>query len=168
MLDLLPFDIAVDATDFSQAFSAREYLELGIAEDVIAATDDEVLARLDEILTEWRAATAAGEYQADLDLAFHRALAEPSRNRVVMRLVQLLWEVRNRARESGVINPPRDLGTTMSRHELIANALRARDVVAYRAAIIEHYAASRRESLEFSSDGSAADVSEPVAGGRPA
>lgn len=148
MLDQLPFDIAVDATDFSEAFSAREYLELGMADDIMARADAGLDEALDAILTEWRKRLEAGQYEAELDLAFHRTLAAGIENHVAIRLVELLWAVRDRARESGVISPPRDITTTFERHVAIAGALRDRDLDAYRAAVAEHYAGSRREAAE--------------------
>jgi DNA-binding FadR family transcriptional regulator len=146
MLDHLPFDIVVDATDFAQAFSAREYLELGMAADIVGQADPDLLQLLGEIIGKWTATAATGDYQAELDLAFHRALVDSLQNHVVLRLVELLWEIRNRARESGVISGPVDLQANLDRHIAIARALEAHDVDAYRDAIIEHYAGSRRES----------------------
>jgi DNA-binding FadR family transcriptional regulator len=139
MLDFLPFDIAADL-DFAQAFSARQYLELGMAEDLLAGERGEAIRRLREILEQWREATDRRKYLPELDLAFHRTLSESVGNHVASRLVELLWEVRNRARARGVIKAPPDLPALYGRHVAIVDALEARDMPAYRAAIKEHYA----------------------------
>jgi DNA-binding FadR family transcriptional regulator len=159
MLDNLPFDVVFDGTDFTQAFNAREYLELGMADDVIKGTSAAAQVRLTELIADWRTATSAGAYRPELDLAFHVTLGEGLANHVVSRLVQLLWEVRNRAQASGVIPLPTNLEANLARHIAIAAALEARDPVAYRDAIIEHYAGSRREH---------ASVSERASSGEPA
>lgn len=140
MLDFLPFDIAVDGLDFAQAFSARQYLELGMAEDLLDGDRENAILRLHEILREWKTATDRQEYLPELDLAFHRTLSESVGNHVASRLVELLWEVRNRARARGVIQPPPDLPGLYGRHVAIVQALEARDMPAYRAAIKDHYA----------------------------
>lgn len=138
MLDFLPFDIA-DGLDFAQAFSARQYLELGMAEDLLNGDRADALRGLHEILGEWKAATDRNKYLPELDLAFHRTLSESVGNHVASRLVELLWEVRNRARATGVIQPPPDLPALYGRHLAILEALEARDMPAYRAAIKAHY-----------------------------
>lgn len=140
MLDFLPFDIAADGLDFAQAFSARQYLELGMAEDLLAGERSDPIRRLREVLRQWELAIDEGEYRAELDLAFHQTLSESIGNHVATRLVELLWEVRNRARASGVIQSPPDLRALYGRHLAIVEALEARDMPAYRAAIKEHYA----------------------------
>jgi DNA-binding FadR family transcriptional regulator len=146
MLDNLPFDIVFDDQDFAQSFDAREYLELGMAHAVFEPSNAEAFEGLRGILTRWRTATEAGEYPAELDLAFHLTLSDSIGNHVVSRLVELLWEVRNRAQASGAIPAPLDLHALLARHEAIALALESRDASAYREAIIEHYAASRVEA----------------------
>ena len=40
MLDNLPFDVVFDGKDFAQSFNAREYLELGMAHDVLEGPAD--------------------------------------------------------------------------------------------------------------------------------
>jgi DNA-binding FadR family transcriptional regulator len=150
MLDNMPFDIIFDIEDFAQAFNAREYLELGMADAVVADANAAALVELQKILADWRTATATGEYLPELDLAFHATLSACLENHVVTRLVELLWEVRNRARASGAIEPPHDLPALLARHEAIANALELRDKGLYRRAIANHYAASR---LEFTPRG---------------
>lgn len=139
MLDFLPFDIA-EGLDFAQAFSARQYLELGMAEDLLAGEREGAIRRLKDIMRKWKTATDRKEYLAELDLAFHQTLSDSVGNHVASRLVELLWEVRNRARASGVIGYPTDLQALYGRHLAIVVALEARDMPAYRAAIKEHYA----------------------------
>lgn len=139
MLDFLPFDIA-DGLDFAQAFSARQYLELGMADDLLAGEREGAIRRLKDIMRQWKTATNRKEYHPELDLAFHKTLSESVGNHVASRLVELLWEVRNRARASGVIGYPTDLPALYGRHLAIVKALEARDMPAYRAAIKEHYA----------------------------
>jgi DNA-binding FadR family transcriptional regulator len=139
MLDFLPFDIAADL-DFAQAFSARQYLELGMAEDLLDGERTDAVRRLHEILRKWKAATGRKEYVAELDLAFHQTLSESVGNHVASRLVELLWEVRNRARARGVLQAPPDLPALYGRHLAIVEALEARDMPSYRAAIKDHYA----------------------------
>lgn len=139
MLDFLPFDIA-DGLDFAQAFTARQYLELGMSEDLLGGNRTDAIRRLHDILRQWKTAMAKNKYLPELDLAFHRTLSETVGNHVASRLVELLWEVRNRARARGVIQPPSDLPALYERHVAIVDALEARDMPAYRAAIKEHYA----------------------------
>jgi DNA-binding FadR family transcriptional regulator len=150
MLDFLPFDIA-EGLDFAQAFSARQYLELGMAEDLLGGERADAIGELHDILRQWKTATERNEYLPELDLSFHRTLSESVGNHVASRLVELLWEVRNRAQAIGVIQPPPDLGALYDRHVAIVEALEARDMPAYRAAIQEHYA----------------DVAAPASGARP-
>jgi DNA-binding FadR family transcriptional regulator len=145
MLDNLPLNIGVDSEEFTQAFAARAYLELGMSEDVVTQATEAHLKQLRTVVDAWRSASTLGKYLPQRDLEFHKALAAPANNIVVSRLLEMLWEVRNRARQGGAIPRAKYPKAQFERHEAIYQALRGRDLVAYRQAVNEHYAGSLRE-----------------------
>jgi DNA-binding FadR family transcriptional regulator len=145
MLDNLPLNIGVDSEEFAHAFAAREYLELGMAEEVVRRATPEQVTELRSVIEGWRSISKAGKYPPQRDLEFHKTLASAAENVVVSRLLEMLWEVRNRARQGGAIPRAMYPKAQFERHEAILDALERRDIAAYRRAIVEHYAGSRRE-----------------------
>jgi DNA-binding FadR family transcriptional regulator len=145
ILDNITFGLSNERDDFAEAIDIRCWLELGMAEDLAAAVTAQQLAAIDELLQVWGRETEDGLYLPERDQAFHQLVVSTTGNSFACRLLDLLWDVRDRAHEVGLIQEPRDLMGNFVLHTAIFEALRSRDADHLRAAAISHYEFVRRE-----------------------
>lgn len=110
-------------------------------------SEDE-FARLEEIVSQGEAAEAAGDFVrvADLDYAFHRALAQATGNRYLSRFLLHLHQVATRFNYAAW---KRD-GTasqSVGEHRRILETLRRRDPAAAKSVMLEHIEQARQRVL---------------------
>ena len=130
---------------FEQALDARCAIEAGMATAVCSHCDSSQLRELRRIITDWSKEVAAGRYSAVCDAAFHRCLSSRAGNHLVTRLLDTLWELRNRALMRGVAREPPDVVEVYERHRHMLRALEAGDPEALREAVEAHYIGAHNE-----------------------
>jgi DNA-binding FadR family transcriptional regulator len=139
ILDNLTFGLSDERDEFAEAIETRRWLELGLVDDLVAAITKQQLAEMEELLRQWRRETEAGLYPPERDRGFHHLVVSSAGNGLASRLLDLLWDVRQRAHEAGAIEEPRDLMANLVLHERIFDALSRRNAPDLRAAVIGHY-----------------------------
>lgn len=141
------------AEDIQQLYELRELLEGGAARAAAKAATDTDIARMEMICdqTEKELTNASSQIWADLDHAFHAAIAEASHNeRIARALQQLLTECHSVFYTSWSARPPAESEMKVQRkavladHQELLRLIRSRD-----AAGAEDKA---REDMRLSSD----------------
>ncbi|MGA4508966.1 FadR/GntR family transcriptional regulator [Propionibacteriaceae bacterium G1746] len=126
----------------------REGIDMLVADQLIAAhgrqDDPEREARLDVLVARMRDQNARGEGFMQEDREFHTTLLELGGSLLMQQLVAALWEVHTIVVPQLGITPPEDMDSTVDAHGAMLDAVRAADVEAYRAAVVQHYAPLHR------------------------
>ncbi len=147
-MDVGPFELT----------EARMMVEAEVAALAASLITDEELDALAALLPAMEAANREGHGE-DVDRAFHRAVAEATRNSAMVAIVDQLWLMRSQSPQcAAMFARSRERGTkpVVAEHEAIVQALRARDPRAARAAMRAHLArvlqylldASETEAIE--------------------
>jgi DNA-binding GntR family transcriptional regulator len=128
----------ISARDIEEIYALREVVE-GLAARLAAElADDRVIRRLRSLIASQHACVPTGNFEkyGDLDLSYHRCIRESSGNRRLLSVteafdgqVRLLIDTSTRART---------LPTSIQEHEVIAQAIAARDPSAAEAAMQRH------------------------------
>jgi GntR family transcriptional repressor for pyruvate dehydrogenase complex len=107
-----------------EVFELRQLLEPSICYLAAERATPEDLAKLDSILNEQRRQVELGHPGASEDGSFHRALAEATHNRAILRLGSALIDVLALSRDPRYQTPQRAL-TSLTSHEHIIEAVKA-------------------------------------------
>ena len=125
-----------------QVVQMRKYLDLGLAEAVVASyAEGRSTEELHFIVDDMIAKAKKGESFQSADVAFHAGILEGLNNDVVVQFTSAIWLVHN------TIVPPllssqedAQLLRTARAHRDMLASVEAGDVQAYREAVIAHYA----------------------------
>jgi GntR family transcriptional repressor for pyruvate dehydrogenase complex len=124
-----------------ELIEARILFEGEAAAVAAAAIDDETLARLDEALAEMAAFDPSSPEALDADRRFHMLIAEATGNTVITTVIEMLWELRERAPLSARIfaeGRREGVHPRVDEHQLIVDALRAHDSTLARKTMRDH------------------------------
>ncbi|MCL6526832.1 MAG: GntR family transcriptional regulator [Thermaceae bacterium] len=131
--------------DIHEIYSLREVLE-GLAARLAVEGGDQALApRLEKLLAQQRKAAERGDlgFYGDLDLEFHKAFWEASRNRRLLATAETIdGQIRILINSSAVI--PGRLPESRAEHEAILQAVAGQDPEAAEAAMRQHVRNARR------------------------
>lgn len=133
----LLYSLFFESTELLEILQVREALELSFIDQVIQKIDTESLNMLQQILSRMEEKARHGHLFDAEDAAFHRALFTPLGNSILLRLLDIFWEVLRRLREP--IEVERDPIGSFERHRKIFEAIRERDVEKARLALAEHF-----------------------------
>jgi DNA-binding FadR family transcriptional regulator len=137
VLGSLMYNLLFESTELLEILQVREALEYYFLDWVIDAIGPEDIQKLEEILSLMEKKARQGELFDEEDAAFHRLLFAPVGNALLLRLLDIFWEVLHRLRDP--IEVERDpLGSYM-RHKRILDALREGDKEKARAFLVEHF-----------------------------
>jgi DNA-binding FadR family transcriptional regulator len=141
IVESLPYAILVDYRDLDCILDVRRIIEIGMAEQVVAARTEEQVRRLREIVDAWQAelAKSAKAYPATLDREFHTVFVSEVKNALLGKLLDMFWQVFNRARGGTKLVAPQDPLETFTYHVQLLKALESGDVEKLRGALVEHY-----------------------------
>ncbi|MEU6843846.1 FadR/GntR family transcriptional regulator [Streptomyces sp. NPDC046716] len=127
----------------------RELFERGMAEQLVAALDEEQVDRLQGYVdTMRRTGAGKGNGFVDADRSFHTLLVAPLGNNLIGQLSAAFWDV------YVIVAPHLDVFTheygaaTIANHQRIVDAVRARDAAEFEAALVDHYEPVRRRIME--------------------
>lgn len=136
MVDPLAFLSLVfrSGTNPFNILQARQVMEIGMVDHLVANVEDTHLAKLEAILDRMAAAVEAGDHEAydREDMAFHRALAEATGNPVLERVLSLLLkkmreQLWQEIRQRYYFCDPHYMPAGLEVHRRILAALRERD-----------------------------------------
>ncbi len=140
LLDGLQYQLLGSLREVGEFLQVRLVLEQGYIDEVIERIDDRDVDALESAVATMRQAAGHGEASPDEDRAFHHLLFEPTRNTVLLQLLDMFWTLYHMAEENT------DDGdaqlSILDDHLAVLAAVRARDHAAARAAILRHYAAA--------------------------
>jgi GntR family transcriptional regulator, transcriptional repressor for pyruvate dehydrogenase complex len=136
---------------YEQINDVREMIETRVARQAAASASAEDIAHLAAIHEEFIARADDPEITSQLDVAFHRAIAESVHNPLLLVMLDsiepILLEIRRR-----VALVPGRAGRAMEAHGLILQRIREHDPVAAELAMTEHLEESRAVWRDLAAD----------------
>lgn len=139
ILNNLAYGIMFDLKQLTDVFEVRYHLEYSMAEKAVQAVTTAQLNRLHDVLDIMLTNAKKNVYSAQIDRTFHLYLHENVKNVVLMKILEIFWEVLRRAEEKASFPPPDNAMESYLVHVPIVEALEARDVEGMREAIKTHY-----------------------------
>ena len=137
VLESLSYQMRFRPQMFAEVFRVRVWLESAAIEEAVRGISDEVVHELEGILAEWRRRIHIGASHVELDEAFHRALYQSLHNSTLLGLFRVFWIVFQTLDIEAIRTTDPELGVV--EHELLLDAIRARDAVLARQRLIEHF-----------------------------
>src|SRR5690606_28404444 len=137
LLESLSYQMRLRPQMFAEVFRIRVWLESAAIEEAVRGISDEKVAELDAILAEWRRRIDVGESHVELDEAFHRTLYMSLNNSTLLGLFRVYWIEFQPMDIDAVRTTDPELG--VAEHELLLDAIRARDATLARQRLIEHF-----------------------------
>jgi DNA-binding FadR family transcriptional regulator len=135
----LNYSMLFDVEDAHEVLEVRERLELSFIGDAAAAMNEGSLEVLRALVAAMRRRADQGRLYLEEDIAFHRTIYETVGNRLLIKLLDVFWDVYNHLRDRSLLDV-RDLHEQVSGHEQILRALEARDGEAARHYLVPHFA----------------------------
>lgn len=123
----------------AELLETRKMIEPPLAARAASLAKDDDIARLEEILARQTAKARAGEVAIEEDSEFHYALATAARNRVVLKVVDVLMDLLQDSRERSLQVPGR-LQKSLHGHQRILDAVKRADAEAAERAMRRHLA----------------------------
>jgi DNA-binding FadR family transcriptional regulator len=139
ILNNLAYGIMFDLKQLGEVFEVRYQLERGMVEKVIKNVQADQLSRLNAVLDVMLTNAQKGIYSIEMDRTFHQHLHENVNNTVLLKILDIFWEVLRRAEENASFPPPDDPMTSYLVHVPIVEALEAGNIDAMREALKNHY-----------------------------
>lgn len=127
-----------DLTTAAELVDVRDILETALVARVAAGADPELVAELEQIVSDMEGALQRGETFQEADRRFHEQLYSRMNNSLVLQFVRAFWEILDAVRPqlaSGLSDPATDVGY----HRTIVECIRAGDVDGARDAMTEHF-----------------------------
>jgi len=143
----LGYSMMYDAHDLLELMEVRERLEMSFIEDAIASLTDETVLGLRRIIED--VATHIGESGCtpllmQADKAFHCRLYRDVNNAVLLKLLEVFWNVFAQLSAEALIRPGDDVAHFVYIHSELLRTIEARDVEAARRYLPIHFEDSRR------------------------
>ena len=144
ILDNLAYSLLVDRTSILELVFVRRQLEAGAIEAVALTASPAQLRVLRSLVDRMGERAARGEAFTEEDRFFHQALFSGLENPLLLKLLDVFWQVYRRLRDQAPPLVEEDLVRTWESHRCIVEALERRDPVAARAATMESIALLER------------------------
>jgi DNA-binding FadR family transcriptional regulator len=138
ILQNLEYSMLFDLEDIIEILEIRQRLEAAFIQDAILSMSKETVAELRRLIEEMRRKTSSSEAPTQEDFAFHRAIFQPIGNRVLMKLLDIFWDVFKNLRDTSVIAPS-DPQRFLLEHKRVLQAIEAKDAELARQRIVEHF-----------------------------
>lgn len=157
IVDNLAYSMLFDREDVQELLEIRERLEVSFIPDAIAAMTEECLEELRALADEMRRKANAGVNFLDEDLAFHRAMYQVTGNHLLVKLLNIFWDVYQHLRDESWLTLM-DLDALARTHESILQAIEAKEVDVAQRCLVDHFHAieERLRIVRQESGGSAA------------
>jgi DNA-binding FadR family transcriptional regulator len=139
ILNNLAYGLLFDLKQLNDILEARYHLESSMAEKVVQNVTVEQVNRLHGVLDIMLTNAKKGMYSAEMDRIFHQYLNANVNNTVLMRILDIFWQVLQRAEESASFPPPDNPMQSYQVHVPIVEALEAHDIEEMRNALMRHY-----------------------------
>jgi GntR family transcriptional repressor for pyruvate dehydrogenase complex len=157
--------IAREENALLDLFEVRRLLEPQLAALAAARADAAELDELEDLLGKQAQQVAEGGTGAELDTAFHSALARAAKNTLLLRLNDTLMQCLRDSRRRSLETPERP-GRSLAGHRAILRALQARDEKAAQRAMLKHLEEIEHNVLH-AAEGAEAAAGRPAEGAGP-
>lgn len=137
LTDHLRFMFEVEGATVREIAATRRMIECGFVPVIVAVADEGDFAQMQAAIDRMREHTRRGEPFTDADMAFHQAMANATKNRVMAGFGVIVQEFFRHIRSQITVNEAKQL-QSIREHELILQALRDRDVASAQSAIELH------------------------------
>ncbi len=138
ILQNLGYSMMVDVEDVEEILAVRQRLEEGFIGDAIAAMDEETLAQLRELVNEMRRKAAMGQGYRQEDLKFHRLIYQKVGNKLLLKLLDVFWEVYKNLRDETMVVAT-NFPAEAENHWAIFQAIETKQVEEARRQIAYHF-----------------------------
>ncbi len=139
LLEHLPYGLMDDLGNLSDLLQMRAFLELGMADAVLARLTEEQLGAARAVLEQMKAQAAAGGVSPEADREFHRLYCQNLNNPLISKVTDVFWQAFRRASQHAAIGDT-DPARTYRDHERVVRALETGDLTGLRNALEQHYA----------------------------
>ncbi|MEU5027939.1 FadR/GntR family transcriptional regulator [Streptomyces milbemycinicus] len=126
----------LNPAELLQVMEVRAYIEPSVTARAAARATPADIVQLHALLDAMRREPSRQEF-TDLDRTFHRAIAQYTRNPLLLRLLDRVYEIGEPGRRSSPLSAARRR-STIEEHQAILRAVEARDPEAARAASEAH------------------------------
>jgi DNA-binding FadR family transcriptional regulator len=139
ILETLGYGMRFDTKTLAELAQIRVLLERAAIEDAVETLGAEDLARLEELLTDWRARIESGQpHVAKLDEEFHRILYGALNNQTFMKLFEVFW-IAFENLDDPIIHDARPPQQEYAYHRAIFDAIQAGDADLARHLMTQHF-----------------------------
>lgn len=161
ILDNLAYSVGSDGNSVAELLYVRKQLEAGAIEDVAARVGPAQLRVLRSIVDRMGERAAQGQSFPEEDRFFHRTLFMGLDKPLLLKLLDVFWEVYRRLRDETPLAETVDPVRSWENHRRIVEAVESGDGAAARAAVVSHFAgleARLRDARWQTGDAGAASV----------
>ena len=134
----LAYSMLCDIEDVKELLLVRERLEVSFVGDAIENMDEATLAELRQLIREIQAKARAGESFVPDDLAFHRAIYRVIGNHLLLKLLDIFWDVYRNLRDQS-LQAVHDPDVQARNHEAILGAIESKNVQLAQKCIVDHF-----------------------------
>lgn len=139
ILDNLTYSIGQDQDSVGELLYVRKQLEAGAIEDVAARVTPAQLRVLRSVVDRMGERAAQGQASTEEDRFFHRALFAGLEAPLLMKLLDVFWEVYRRLRDQTTLAHTADPVRSWENHRRIVEALETGNPATARAAMLHHF-----------------------------
>ena len=130
VINPLLFAVLMEASDVDALYEFRRMIDVGYTQIAAAKATDEDFAHMTALIDEMKAYRASGERDEEqlmqLDLSFHCAVLEATKNPLVIKTGRMVMEM-FRETVKQAISTPGGVSWTIEQHERLLVALQSRD-----------------------------------------
>jgi len=134
----LAYSMLCDVEDVKELLLVRERLEVSFIGDAIASMDEATLEELRQLIRKIQVKARAGESFVPDDLAFHRAIYRVIGNRLLLKLLDIFWDVYRNLRDQS-LQVVHDPDVQARNHEAILTAIESKNVQLAQKHIVDHF-----------------------------
>jgi DNA-binding FadR family transcriptional regulator len=140
ILDNLAYSVGYDRNSVTELLYVRKQLEAGAIEDAVTRVTPSQLRVLRSIVDRMGERAARAESSTEEDRFFHRTLFMHSEHPLLLKLLDVFWEVYRRLRDQTVLAETADPVRSWENHRRIVEALESGNPADARAAMLSHFA----------------------------
>ncbi len=134
----LNYSMLFDVEDVREVLEVRERLEISFIADAAAAMNEGTLDNLRALVEAMYRRADQGRIFLEEDIAFHRTIYGAGGNRLLIKLLDVFWDVYKHLRDRSLLEV-RDPHQEAQSHEQILHALEARDGEAASRLLVPHF-----------------------------
>jgi DNA-binding FadR family transcriptional regulator len=137
MLEAFIFGMQFDPNTLAELLQIRIWLEVSVIGDAVEHLTDTDIAKLEDILKEWKGRVQTGDEYSDLDESFHQVIYGVLHNQTLMNLFSAFWTAFTNLDTE--ITRDAEPASVLQFHRSIVDAIRSRDSEFARQQLLQHF-----------------------------